>query len=124
MSAPIRWSAHADGACYYFVDGPAGLSAACFDSPAFRRLKALPGLEVRWANLSAGPKALTDREAHELALAERDPWLDQYSDNPSQQTSWHIGLGDQLFGATPDWREITTATHSKGILVTNCSRFV
>src|SRR3954471_17571678 len=77
MSAPIRWSAHADGACYYFVDGPAGLSAACFDSPAFRRLKALPELEVRWANLSAGPKALTNREAHELALAERDPWLDQ-----------------------------------------------
>lgn len=64
-----------------------------------RFAKALAELELRWANLRAGPKPLTEREAHHLALAEHDTWLRAYSDNPSQQTKWDVRLGDWVFGA-------------------------
>ncbi|WP_373291765.1 DUF6538 domain-containing protein, partial [Bradyrhizobium guangdongense] len=64
-----------------------------------RFAKALAELEVRWANLRAGPKPLTEREAHHLALAEHDSWLQAYSDNRSQQTKWDVRLGDWVFGA-------------------------
>lgn len=63
-----------------------------------RFAKALAELEVRWANLRAGPKPLTEREAHQLAIAEHDRWIEQYGDNPSQQTRWDVRLGDWLFG--------------------------
>jgi hypothetical protein len=44
-------------------------------------------LESQWRNLRAGPKTLSEREAHELAQAVHDAWLAAYQDNPSQQTS-------------------------------------
>lgn len=49
-----------------------------------RHAKALAEFEARWANLRAGPKFLTEREAHQLAIVSYDRWLEQYRDNPSQ----------------------------------------
>ncbi len=37
-----------------------------------RLLEAPTELEVRWANLRAGPKRLTERDAHELAVTIHD----------------------------------------------------
>ncbi|WP_309500898.1 MULTISPECIES: DUF6538 domain-containing protein [Bradyrhizobium] len=70
-----------------------------------RHAKALAELEARWANLRAGPKFLTEREAHQLAIVSYDRWLEQYRDNPSQQTSWDIGVGDRPFGHPPTREE-------------------
>lgn len=70
-----------------------------------RFAKALAELEARWANLRAGPKLLTEREAHQLAIVSYDRWLEQYRDSPSQQTSWDIGVGDRLFGPPPTREE-------------------
>jgi hypothetical protein len=72
-----------------------------------RHAKALADLEARWANLRAGPKPLTERDAHQLAIVAHDRWLEQYRDNPSQQTSWDVELGGRLFGAPKSLKEIT-----------------
>jgi integrase len=72
-----------------------------------RHAKALAELEARWANLRAGPKALTERDAHQLAIVAHDRWLEQYRDNPNQQTSWDIELGGRLFGVPKTLKEIT-----------------
>jgi hypothetical protein len=50
-----------------------------------RHLEALTELGAQWANLRAGPKSLTEREAHDLALTIRDQWLEWYRDDPSKQ---------------------------------------
>jgi putative SOS response-associated peptidase YedK len=47
-----------------------------------RHAEALADVEVRWANLRAGPKALTEREAHQLAVPVHDRWLRQYQEKP------------------------------------------
>jgi integrase len=62
-----------------------------------RHAEALAEIEGRWANLRAGPKALTEREAHQLAVAVHDRWLQQHLENPSQQTAWNVDLADRLF---------------------------
>jgi hypothetical protein len=62
-----------------------------------RHAEALAELEGRWANLRAGPKSLTEREAHQLAVAVHDRWLQQHLENPGQQTVWNIHLVDRLF---------------------------
>ena len=62
-----------------------------------RHAEALAELEKRWANLRAGPKSLTEREAHQLAITAHDNWLARYRDNPSQQTIWDVELGDRPF---------------------------
>jgi integrase len=62
-----------------------------------RHAEALAEIENRWANLRAGPKALTEREAHQLAVAVHDRWLQQHLENPSQQTAWNVDLADRLF---------------------------
>jgi len=62
-----------------------------------RHAEALAELEVRWANLRAGPKELTEREAHQIAAPVHDRWLAQHRDNPSGQTLWDTGLGARLF---------------------------
>ena len=62
-----------------------------------RHAKALAELEARWANLRTGPKSLTEREAHELAIVAHDRWLEQHRDNPSQQAFWDIELGERAF---------------------------
>jgi integrase len=71
-----------------------------------RHAEALAEIEGRWANLRAGPKALTEIEAHQIAAAVHDRWLQQHQDNPSEQTSWRTDLADRLFapprGLTPE----------------------
>ena len=62
-----------------------------------RHAEALAEIEERWANLRAGPKALTEREAHQLAAVVHDRWLQQHADNPSQQTAWNVDLANRLF---------------------------
>jgi integrase len=62
-----------------------------------RHAEALAEIEARWANLRAGPKVLTEREAHQLAVAVHDRWLQQHVDNPSQQTQWNVDLADRVF---------------------------
>jgi hypothetical protein len=64
-----------------------------------RHAEALSEIEKRWANLRAGPKSLTEREAHQMAAPVHDNWLARYRDNPSQQTTWDVELGDRLFAS-------------------------
>ncbi|MGJ5051143.1 DUF6538 domain-containing protein [Bradyrhizobium oligotrophicum] len=71
-----------------------------------RHARALAELEARWANLRAGPKSLTEREAHQLAVVAHDRWLEQYRDNPSQQTFWDTELGDRLFAPPKTRKEL------------------
>ena len=66
-----------------------------------RHAEALADIEKRWANPRAGPKLLTEREAHQLAAPAYDNWLARYRDNPSQQTIWDVGVGDRLFAPLP-----------------------
>ena len=62
-----------------------------------RHAEALAEIESRWANLRAGPKALTEREAHQLVVSVHDRWLQQHLDHPSQQTAWNVDLAGRLF---------------------------
>ena len=61
---------------------------------------ALSELETRWGNLRAGPRILTEREAHELAKSVHDRWLENYRDNPSD-SPWPISLGERVFAPLP-----------------------
>nr|WP_047573961.1 site-specific integrase [Methylobacterium sp. ZNC0032] len=61
-----------------------------------KQLEVLAAVEVRWANLKAGPRTLSEREAHEFARSAHDRWLARYRDNPSQQP-WPVELGTKLF---------------------------
>lgn len=71
-----------------------------------RHAEALTEIEARWANLRAGPKSLTEREAHQLAVIAHGRWMEQYRDNPSQQTFWDTGLGGRLFGPPKTRKEL------------------
>jgi integrase len=62
-----------------------------------RHAEALAEIELRWANLRAGPKTLTENEAHQMAATVHDRWLQHHQDNPSDQTSWRTDLADRLF---------------------------
>jgi hypothetical protein len=75
-----------------------------------RHAKALAELETRWANLRAGPVPLTEREAHRFAMVAYERWLEQYRDNPSQQTSWDTVAGARLFGPPQTREEILAAS--------------
>ena len=62
-----------------------------------RLLAALTELETQWANLRAGLRTLTEREAHDLAVRFQDWWIDLHKDNPSQQAFWPLTLGGDLW---------------------------
>jgi len=67
-----------------------------------RHAEELLKLEQRWAGLRAGPRTLTEREAHELAADVHDRWFAQHRDEPSAQTFWPVALGSKVFApATP-----------------------
>jgi hypothetical protein len=66
-----------------------------------RHLQALSDLEVQWANLRAGPRTLTEREAHDLATVVHDHWLKIHRDNPSEQNVWPTSLGERVFKPRP-----------------------
>ncbi|OHV17945.1 hypothetical protein BK022_02585 [Methylorubrum extorquens] len=56
-------------------------------------------LEARWASLRAGPRQLSEREAHEVASSLYDVMLDHYRDYPSDQTLWSTDVGGDLWRA-------------------------
>ncbi|KAB1068190.1 DUF6538 domain-containing protein [Methylobacterium planeticum] len=68
-----------------------------------RHAKALADLEVRWANLRAGPSTLSEREAHTLAASVNEDWLARYSENPSEPTGWRTDLYSELWAKTAPW---------------------
>ena len=74
------------------------------DEAKRRNARELLKLEERWAGLRAGPRTLTEREAHELAVEIHDRWLSEFRDFPSRQTFWRTDLGDELWrsGDDPD----------------------
>jgi hypothetical protein len=56
--------------------------------------QALVELGERWANLRSGPRALSEREAHELVVPAYEWWVNAHRDNPSDQKIWkseHFG---------------------------------
>lgn len=64
-----------------------------------RFAEVLSEVEARWASLRAGPRDLTEREAHELALPIYEGWLNQHRDNPGFQLLWHPEHYDELWTA-------------------------
>jgi hypothetical protein len=66
--------------------------------------KALADLEVRWSNLRAGSRQLTEREAHELAAPIYDLWLAKHRDNPSENP-WRTDLFESMWHV-PKTREV------------------
>jgi len=74
-----------------------------------RHAVALAALEQRWENLAAGPRRLTEREAHDLARPLAVEWLALYEANPSQQDFWPIGLGGVLWADPPVDLSLSTA---------------
>src|ERR1700730_11154409 len=50
--------------------------------------RALAELGERWANLRLGPRALSEREAHELVAPAYEWWVNAHRDNPSEQKIW------------------------------------
>ena len=62
-----------------------------------RHAEALAEIETRWANLRAGPKTLTEIEAHQMAAMVHGRCLQHHQDNPSDQTSWRTDLADRPF---------------------------
>ncbi|WP_458438919.1 hypothetical protein [Methylorubrum extorquens] len=58
-------------------------------------------LDERWTNLRAGPKLLSEREAHEMVEPLYAWWIDQHRDEPSQQAFWRIDLGENLWPRRP-----------------------
>ena len=64
-----------------------------------RYAEVLSEYEVQWTNLRAGPRALTEREAHAVATRIFRNWLSIYRDNPSDQLWWHPELFDRLWSA-------------------------
>ena len=56
--------------------------------------QALVELGERWANLRSGPRALSEREAHELVVPAYEWWVNAHRDNSSDQKIWkseHFG---------------------------------
>lgn len=67
------------------------------DEARRRHAEALADLEKRWASLRAGPRRLSEREAHELAADVHNRWLATHQDEPSEQTFWPIDIGAKVF---------------------------
>ncbi|KQP52492.1 hypothetical protein ASF41_12420 [Methylobacterium sp. Leaf111] len=61
-----------------------------------RHAKALLEIEQRWETLQAGPKELSEREAHELAAPAHDRWITLHRDNPSSNF-WRTELFPRLW---------------------------
>jgi hypothetical protein len=81
-----------------------------------RHSEAFTELDTQWANLRAGPKSLTEREAHELVLEIHGQWLERYRDNPSEQDFWRLDLGEKLWAPPPPipgalFRTLRNRTH-------------
>ena len=75
------------------------LSLKTRDATEAKRLHAtaMAELESRWASLRAGPRTLSELEAHALAEPVHDWWLSKYRDEPSSQTFWRLDVGAKAF---------------------------
>jgi integrase len=62
-----------------------------------RHVDEMARLEARWAALRAGPRTITEREAHELAVEAHDRWLEEFREFPSRQTFWPTEIGAELW---------------------------
>jgi integrase len=73
------------------------------DPAAAKRLHAvaLADIELRWSNLRAPRKVLSEREAFELAAPLGEGWLAQHRENPSDQRAWNTEFGDRVFAPLP-----------------------
>jgi len=73
------------------------------DPVAAKRLHAvaLADIELRWSNLRAPRKALSEREAFDLAAPLGEGWLAQHLENPSAQRAWKTEFGDRVFAPPP-----------------------
>jgi integrase len=71
------------------------------DEARVRYAKHSAEVEARWANLRAGTRTLTEREAHALAGPAHDEWLSRHHDDPSFQVGWHTDLYGTLWTAVP-----------------------
>ncbi|MBY0381454.1 MAG: hypothetical protein K2W78_06025 [Xanthobacteraceae bacterium] len=60
-----------------------------------RHAEALAELEGRWANLREGNRSLSERDAHSIAAAWHDRWIEEHKNNPNEQ-SWPKHLTDAM----------------------------
>ena len=65
-----------------------------------RHAQLMTELDERWNNLRAGPRNLTEREAHEIAARAYEQHLAKYSENPSEQKIWDLKIGENLWAET------------------------
>ncbi|UHC19412.1 site-specific integrase [Methylobacterium currus] len=66
------------------------------DEARARFADAVREIEARWATLAAGPSALSEREAHELASPVWGDWVALHRDNPSRNP-WRTDLFERLW---------------------------
>jgi hypothetical protein len=66
-----------------------------------RHAQLMTELDARWKNLRAGPRQLTEREAHEIAAGIYEQYLAKYSENPSEQQFWDVKIGENLWADNP-----------------------
>jgi integrase len=66
-----------------------------------RYAKVSAEVEARWANLRAGPRPLSESEAHTLAGSVHDEWIRIHRADPTFQLGWHTQLYPTLWTATP-----------------------
>jgi integrase len=73
------------------------------DPVAAKRLHAaaLADIELRWSNLRAPRKALSERESFDLASPLGNGWIAQHRENPSAQRMWKTEFGDRVFAPLP-----------------------
>jgi hypothetical protein len=71
------------------------------DEAKIRHAQLMTELDVQWKNLRAGPRALTEREAAEIAAPIYDQHMAHYSENPSDQKFWDVKVGEELWTETP-----------------------
>ncbi|KQO91277.1 hypothetical protein ASF33_18265 [Methylobacterium sp. Leaf92] len=62
---------------------------------------ALAELEAQWANLRGGARALTEREAHQLAARVGEAFVAAHEEFPSRQDLWRVEIGEALFDEGP-----------------------
>ncbi len=66
-----------------------------------RHAQMLTEIDQRWQNLLAPPPALTERDAHEMAVTIYEQHLSRYRDNPSEQNVWDVEVGAKLWSDPP-----------------------
>ncbi|WP_342165074.1 DUF6538 domain-containing protein [Methylobacterium sp. SD21] len=66
-----------------------------------RYVQELAKLEQRWAGLRAGPRSLSEVEAHALAVPVYEDWLARHRANPSEQAFWRVDLAPRLWVPPP-----------------------